>query len=75
MSEQQGRRFALDKIVVDPAIKNRILSAEDDDHVGDWDGENINDLVKELGSAGTIAVVVISGVLTRLSIELRRVGA
>lgn len=48
MSEQQGRRFALDKIVVDPAIKNRILSAEDDDHVGDWDGENINDLVKEL---------------------------
>jgi len=48
MSEQQGRRFALDKIVVDPAIKNRILSAEDDDHVGDWDGENIDDLVKEL---------------------------
>ena len=48
MAEEHGRRFALDKIVVDPAIKNRILSAEDDDHVGDWDGENIDDLVKEL---------------------------
>ncbi len=48
MAEEHGRRFSLDKVVIDPALKNRILSAEDDDHVGDWDGENIDDLVKEL---------------------------
>ncbi len=48
MAEQHRQRFSLDKVVIDPAIKNRILSAEDDDHVGDWDGENIDDLVKEL---------------------------
>lgn len=48
MAEQHRRRFSLDKVEIDPAIKNRILSAEDDDHVGDWDGENIDDLVKEL---------------------------
>jgi len=48
MAEEHRRRFSLDKVVIDPAIKNRILSAEDDDHVGDWDGENIDDLVKEL---------------------------
>jgi hypothetical protein len=48
MAEQHRRRFSLDKVVIDPALKNRILSAEDDDHVGDWDGENIDDLVKEL---------------------------
>ena len=48
MAEEFRRRFSLDKVVIDPAIKNRILSAEDDDHVGDWDGENIDDLVKEL---------------------------
>ena len=48
MAEEYRRRFSLDKVEIDPAIKNRILSAEDDDHVGDWDGENIDDLVKEL---------------------------
>jgi hypothetical protein len=49
MAEEFRRRFSLDKVVIDPAIKNRILSAEDDDHVGDWDGENIDDLVPDLG--------------------------
>lgn len=48
MAEEHGRRFSLDKVVIDPAIKNRIMSADGDDHVGDWDGENIDDLVKEL---------------------------
>ena len=48
MAEEHGRRFSLDKVEIDPAIKNRIMSADGDDHVGDWDGENIEDLVKEL---------------------------
>ena len=48
MAEEDGRRFSLDKVVIDPAIKNRIMSADGDNHVGDWDGENIDDLVKEL---------------------------
>lgn len=47
MSEA-GRRFSLDKIQVDPKLLNRIYSADGDDHVGDWDGECIDDLVKEL---------------------------
>ena len=40
--------LSLDNVVIDPAIKNRIMSADGHDHVGDWDGENIEDLVKEL---------------------------
>jgi len=48
MSSEIGRRFSLDKVEIDPAIKNRIMSADGDDHVGDWNGENIDDLVKEL---------------------------
>jgi hypothetical protein len=48
MVDESGRRFSLDKVVIDPAIKNRIMSADGDEHVGDWDGENIDDLVKEL---------------------------
>ena len=48
MAEEFTRRFSLDKVEIDPAIKNRIMSADGDDHVGDWDGENIEDLVKEL---------------------------
>ena len=43
-----GRRFSLDKVKVDPSLKNRIFSADGDDHVGDWDGECIDDLVKEI---------------------------
>ncbi len=48
MADEHGRRFSLDKVEIDPAIKNRIMSADGDDHVGDWDGENIDDLMKEL---------------------------
>ncbi len=48
MVDESGRRFSLDKVVIDPAIKNRIMSADGDDHVGDWNGENIDDLMKEL---------------------------
>ena len=48
MAEEYRRRFSLDKVKIDPAIKNRIMSADGDDHVGDWDGEKIDDLVKEL---------------------------
>ena len=43
-----GRRFSLDKVKVDPTLKNRIFSADGDNHVGDWDGDNIDDLVKEI---------------------------
>lgn len=43
-----GRRFSLDKVSVDPKLKNRIFSADGDEHIGDWDGECIDDLVKEI---------------------------
>ena len=43
-----GRRFSLDKIDVDPSLKNKIFSADGDEHIGDWDGECINKLVKEI---------------------------
>ena len=42
------RRFSLDPIKVDPALKNQIFSADGDEKVGEWNGEDINDLVKEL---------------------------
>ena len=42
------RRFSLDPMKVDPALQNRIFSADGDEKVGEWDGEDINDLVKEL---------------------------
>lgn len=48
MPSEHQRRFSLDKVEIDPAIKNRIMSADGDEHVGDWDGEHIEDLVKEL---------------------------
>lgn len=48
MASEHQRRFSLDKIDIDPALKNRIMSADGDEHVGDWDGEHIEDLVKEL---------------------------
>ena len=38
------RRFSLDPIKVDPSLRNRIFSADG----GEWNGEDINDLVKEL---------------------------
>ena len=42
------RRFSLDPIKVDPSLQNRIFSADGDEKVGEWDGEDINDLAKEL---------------------------
>ncbi len=42
------RRFSLDPIKVDPSLKNRIFSADGDESVGEWNGEDINDLIKEL---------------------------
>jgi hypothetical protein len=42
------RRFSLDPINVDPSLLNKIFSADGDETVGEWNGENINDLVKEL---------------------------
>lgn len=44
------RRFSLDPIKVDPSLKNPIFSAGGDKTVGEWNGEDINDLVKELDS-------------------------
>ena len=43
-----GRRFSLDKVAVDPQLRNKIFSADGDDHIGDWGGECIDDLVKEI---------------------------
>ena len=43
-----GRRFSLDKVTVDPILKNKIFSADGDDHIGNWNGECIDDLVKEI---------------------------
>ena len=42
------RRFSLDPIQVDPTLKNHIFSADGDEQVGEWNGEDINDLIKEL---------------------------
>ena len=43
-----GRRFSLDSASVDPKLKNRIFTADGDDHIGDWDGECIDDLIIEI---------------------------
>lgn len=50
-----SRRFSLDKIAVDPALLNRILSADGDETLGSWDGESIHDLIKELERIEEIA--------------------
>ena len=42
------RRFSLDPIKVDPSLQNRIFSADGDETVGEGNGEDINDLVREL---------------------------
>jgi len=47
MSDNE-RRFSLDPINVDPSLLNKIMSADGDETVGEWNGEDINDLVKEL---------------------------
>ncbi len=48
MSLQPKRRFSLDKVELDPKIANRIMSADGDEEVGQWDGEKIQDLIDEL---------------------------
>jgi hypothetical protein len=48
VSTENNRRFSLDKIVVDPEVANKIVSAEDGDKLGSWNGESIEDLVKEI---------------------------
>jgi hypothetical protein len=48
MAPEAGRRFSLDKVQIDPRLKNRIMSADGDDELGSWDGQNIEELVKEL---------------------------
>ena len=48
MASEHNRRFSLDKVEIDPKLKNRIFSADGDEHVGDWDGETIEDLINEL---------------------------
>ena len=47
MSDNE-RRFSLDPITVDPSLLNKIFSADGDEAVGEWNGEDVNDLVKEL---------------------------
>ena len=42
------RRFSLDPIKVDPSLRNLIYSADGDETVGEWNGEDIHDLVREL---------------------------
>ena len=42
------RRFSLDPIKTDPALRNLIYSADGDETVGEWNGEDINDLIAEL---------------------------
>jgi len=48
VSTENKRRFSLEKIVVDPEVANRIMSADGDDQLGSWNGESIEDLVKEI---------------------------
>ena len=42
------RRFSLDPIKTDPSLRNLIYSADGDETVGEWNGEDIHDLVREL---------------------------
>ena len=42
------RRFSLDPIKADPSLRNLIYSADGDEVVGEWNGEDIYDLVSEL---------------------------
>lgn len=48
MAENPRRRFSLDKVELDPKLLNRIMSADGDEQLGEWDGEHIEDLVREL---------------------------
>lgn len=46
--DNNERRFSLDPINTDPSLKNLIYSADGDETVGEWNGESIHDLVREL---------------------------
>jgi len=46
--EEIRRRFSLDESSIDPRLVNRILSADGDETLGQWDGESIQALVDEL---------------------------
>jgi hypothetical protein len=48
MASEINRRFSLDDSSIDPALKNRIMSADGEEEAGSWDGESIDDLVAEL---------------------------
>jgi hypothetical protein len=48
VSNENKRRFSLEKIVVDPKVANRILAADGDDELGSWNGESIEELVEEI---------------------------
>ena len=48
MVSESSRRFSLDKETIDPALLNRIFSADGDEIIGTWTGKSINDLVTEL---------------------------
>jgi len=45
MELQPQRRFSLDKVDVDPKILNKILSADGDETLGEWDGNSIDCLM------------------------------
>ena len=48
MNPDKSRRFSLDKSEPDSKVLNRIKSADGDETLGNWDGNSIYDLVKEL---------------------------
>lgn len=48
MGSEYRRRFSLEKVEIDPELLNRIKSADGDDTLGQWDGTDIEDLVREL---------------------------
>jgi len=48
MGSEYQRRFSLEKVEIDPSLKNRIFAADGDDVLGSWNGEKIDDLVEEL---------------------------
>ncbi len=48
MAFEIPRRFSLDESKIDPKLKNRITTVDGDEIVGYWDGQSIQELVKEL---------------------------
>ena len=48
MNSENKRRFSLEKVVIDPKVANRIMSADGDAELGSWNGKCIEDLLQEL---------------------------